>query len=131
MNEIDKITFKSQFPVFLSQLLLCGAMVGVFAIVGRLSKEVLFGAALGAAASLINYAVMIISLLKAEKSETPEKAQLKVRGNYIFRMLGLVVVLVIALKFGPFDPLATLLPLILMRIALFIGGLLIRKGESV
>jgi len=131
MNEIDRVTFKSQFPVFLSQIILCGAMLGVFAIVSRISKEVIFGAALGTAASLVNYAVMIISLLKAEKSETPEKAQLKVRGNYIFRMLGLVVVLVIALKFGPFDPLATLLPLILMRIALFIGGLLIRKGETV
>ncbi len=131
MNEIDKITFKSQFPVFASQLLLCTAMVGVYAVIGRLSKEVLFGAGLGAAASLINYAVMIISLLKAEKSETPEKAQLKVRGNYILRMLVLIAALAVAIKFGPFDPLATLLPLILMRIALFIGGLLIRKGETV
>jgi len=131
MNEIDKITFKSQFPVFLSQLLLCGAMIGVFAIVGRISKEVIFGAALGTAASLVNYAVMIISLLRAEKSDSPEKAQLKVRGNYILRMVVLIVVLAVAIKWGALDPLATLLPLILMRIALFIGGLLIRKGESV
>lgn len=131
MNEIDKITFKSQFPVFLSQLLLCGAMIGVFAIVGRISKEVIFGAALGTAASLVNYAVMIISLLRAEKSDSPEKAQLKVRGNYILRMVVLIAVLAVAIKWGALDPLATLLPLILMRIALFIGGLLIRKGESV
>ncbi len=131
MNEIDKITFKSQFPVFLSQLLLCGAMIGVVAIVGRISKEVIFGAALGTAASLVNYAVMIISLLRAEKSDSPEKAQLKVRGNYILRMVVLIAVLAVAIKWGALDPLATLLPLILMRIALFIGGLLIRKGESV
>jgi len=129
MNEIDKITFRTQFPVFVAQLLLCGGMLGVYAILGRLTQSIVFGAILGAAASLLNYVMMIFSLLRAEKSETPEKAQLKARGNYILRMLVLIVALVVALKFGPFDPLATLLPLILMRIALFIGGLLIRKGE--
>ncbi len=131
MNEIDKITFKSQLPVFVSELALCGAMVGVYALIGKLSQGVLLGAILGGAASVINYAVMIISLLRAEKSETPEKAQLKVRGNYLLRMVVLIAVLAVAIKFGALDPLATLLPLILMRIALFIGGLLIRKGETV
>ena len=131
MNEIDKITFRSQLPVFVSQIVLCVVMVGVYALLGKMSKEVLCGAGLGAAASLLNYIVMILSLLRAEKSETPEKAQLKVRGNYTLRMVALLAVLVLALKFGPFDPLATVLPLILMRIALFIGGLLIRKGDPV
>ena len=115
----------------LMAIVLCAAMVGVYALLGKLSREVLCGAGLGTAVSLLNYIVMMISLLRAEKSETPEKAQLKVRGNYILRMVGLLAVLVIALKFGPFDPLATLLPLILMRIALFIGGLLIRKGDTI
>lgn len=131
MNEVNKITFRAQLPVYLSQLALCAAMVGVYAIIGELSLKVVFGALLGAAASLLNYTVMILSLLRAEKSETPEKGQLSARGNYILRMIVLLVGLVLALKFGPFDPLATLLPLILMRLALFIGGLLIRKGENV
>ena len=131
MNEIDRLTVRAQVPVFISQILLCGAMVGVYAIVGKITQRVIFGAILGAGASLLNYLVMIFSLLRAAKSETPEKAQLKARGNYMLRMLVLIVGLVLALKFGPFDPLATLLPLILMRIALFIGGLMIRKGESV
>lgn len=131
MNEIDHLTVRAQFPVFASQLLLCGAMVGVYAIIDRLAPDVIWGAILGASASLLNYLVMILSLLRAAKSESPEKAQLKARGNYILRMLILTGGLVVALKFGPFDPLATLLPLILMRLALFIGGLMIQKGESV
>lgn len=128
MNETDKITFRTQLPVFLSQILLCAIMVSVYAIIGRLTQAVIFGALLGATVSLLNYTVMILSLLQAEKSDTPEKGQLKARANYILRMVVLIVCLVIALKYGPFDPLATLLPLILMRIALMIGGLLIRKG---
>ena len=131
MTEIDKITFRSQLPVYLAQLALCAVMVGVYAVLGKLSQRVIFGAVLGAATSLLNYSVMIFSLLKAAKSDSPERAQLKVRGNYILRMLLLMVGLVVALKFGPFDPLATLLPLILMRIALFLGGLLIKKGAAV
>ena len=131
MTEIDKITFRSQLPVYLAQLALCVVMVGVYAVLGKLSQRVVFGAVLGAAASLLNYSVMIFSLLKAAKSDSPERAQLKARGNYILRMLLLMVGLVVALKFGPFDPLATLLPLILMRIALFLGGLLIKKGAAV
>ena len=131
MSETNKITFKTQLPVFLSQIFLCAAMVGVYAIVGKFTAAVLNGALLGTAASLLNYIVMIISLLQAEKSESPEKGQLKARGNYILRMVVLLVGLILALKFGPFDPLATLLPLVLMRIALFIGGLLIEKGENV
>ncbi|MBE6927303.1 MAG: hypothetical protein E7467_02235 [Ruminococcaceae bacterium] len=131
MTEIDKITFRSQLPVYLAQLALCAVMVGVYAVLGKLSQRVIFGAVLGAATSLLNYSVMIFSLLKAAKSDSPERAQLKARGNYILRMLLLMVGLVVALKFGPFDPLATLLPLILMRIALFLGGLLIKKGAAV
>ena len=131
MTEIDKITFRSQLPVYLAQLALCVVMVGVYAVLGKLSQRVVFGAVLGAAAYLLNYSVMIFSLLKAAKSDSPERAQLKARGNYILRMLLLMVGLVVALKFGPFDPLATLLPLILMRIALFLGGLLIKKGAAV
>lgn len=131
MTEIDKITFRSHLPVYLAQLALCAVMVGVYAVLGKLSQRVIFGAVLGAATSLLNYSVMIFSLLKAAKSDSPERAQLKARGNYILRMLLLMVGLVVALKFGPFDPLATLLPLILMRIALFLGGLLIKKGAAV
>ena len=128
MNESNKITFRTQLPVFLAQILLCGLMVGVYAIIGYLDKTVVFGALLGLAASALNYAAMIFSLLRAEKSEDPKKGQLKAQGFLVLRMLLLLAVLIVALKFGPFDPLATLLPLVLMRLAIFLGGLVIKRG---
>lgn len=131
MDASGKITLRTQLPVYLSQCVLCAAMVGVYAITGLLTQTVIFSVMLGALASLANYTVMIFSLLRAEKSETPAKGQLKAQGNYIIRMLLLLAVLVVALKFGSFDPLATLLPLILMRLALYIGGLMIKKGDGV
>lgn len=127
MSENHKTTFREQLPVFLVQLALCAAMVGVYALLGRLTTAVVLGALAGAAASLLNYAWMIVSLLRAEQSDSPQKGQLKAQGNYILRMLVLIGALVIAIKYGKLDPIATLLPLILMRGALFIGGLMIKK----
>ncbi len=122
-----KTTARQQLPVFLAQFLLCVAMVLVFAVIGKFSKEVWQGALAGMLVSMLNHLSLILSLLQAEKCETPEKGQLKARGNYILRMLLMVGLLVLALKFLGTDPIATLLPLILMRIALFIGGLMIKK----
>ena len=128
MNESSKVTFRTQLPVFLFQIALCGVMVGIYAIIGYLDNTVLFGALLGLAASTANYGMMIFSLLRAEKSEDPKKGQLKAQGFFVVRMLVLLAILIVALKFGPFNPLATLLPLVFMRIAIFLGGLVIKKG---
>ena len=125
--ENRKITVKEQLPVFLAQLLLCLAMVGVYAALKRLSTAVLAGAAIGTAVSLLNHLALILSLLRASESDSPAKGQLKAQGNMLLRFLIMVGLLVLALKFWKTDPIATLLPLILMRIALFLGGLFIKN----
>ncbi len=124
-------TIREQLPVFLAQVLLCLAMVGVYALLGRLNRAVILGAAVGTVVSLLNHLALILSLLGAENSESAQKGQLKAQGNFLLRMLLMIAALVLALKLGRTDPIATLLPLILMRIALFLGGLMInRKGAK-
>ena len=124
-------TIREQLPVFLAQGLLCLAMVGVYALLGRLNRAVILGAAVGTVVSLLNHLALILSLLGAESSESAQKGQLKAQGNFLLRMLLMIAALVLALKLGKTDPIATLLPLILMRIALFLGGLMInRKGAK-
>lgn len=121
-----KTTFRSVLPIVLTELVLSAAMLGVYALLGRWSTRVLLGALLGAGAALLNFIVMTLLLLKAERAESPQKGQLYVRGTYSLRMVVLLVILILALKSGYFDPLATVLPLCLMRLALFAGG---RKTE--
>ena len=116
-------------PLFLIAVALSALMVGVFVLIGRYDRAVLFGA-LGTAASTINFIAMTISLLHAEKAESPAKAVLKVRGIFILRMAVLVVVLVIALKTKLFNPFATLLPLCFFRIAMFINELFFQKSKK-
>ena len=130
MPENSNAALKEQIPFYLAELALTAAMLGVYAILGKLTTAVLWGAAIGAGVCILNHVTMVFSVLKAIESDSPQKGQLKMQGNYILRMLVLIAVFVLALKFLKTDPIATVLPLVLMRIALFIGGLIMKKGDS-
>lgn len=130
MKKKHKAIFRAQLPVFLCQVILCAAMLLVFFLIGRMNAAVVLGALAGAAISLLNYTAMIFSLLKAEQCDSPQRGQLKAQGNYILRMILMVAALLLAVKLGKTDPIATLLPIVLMRIALFIGGFIIKKDRK-
>ena len=125
--EKRNVAIREQLPVFLTQIVLCAAMVGVYAFLHRLNQAVLIGAAIGTGVSLLNHLGLILALLKAEETDTVQRGQLKAQGSMMLRFLLMIGVLVLALKFLETDPLATLIPLILMRIALFIGGNMIKN----
>ncbi len=134
MTEPNKTaqTFRDVFPVMLGELLLTGAMLAVYALIGRFSLKVLWSAALGAGAVLLNFTVMILALLQAEKRGSPEKGQLYVRATYALRLLLLAAVLILALRSKVFDPLATALPLCFQPIAVWLFELFrkMKKGEN-
>lgn len=134
MTEPNKTaqTFRDVFPVMLGELLLTGIMLTVYALIGRFSLKVLWSAALGAGAVLLNFTVMILALLQAEKRGSPEKGQLYVRATYALRLLLLAAVLILAMKSKVFDPLATALPLCFQPIAVWLFELFrkTKKGEN-
>ena len=119
------------WPIFPAEILLSGVMLGVYAVIGRWSMKILWSAALGTGLVLLNFAVMIFSLILAERTSSPARGQLAARGNFVLRMIVLIVVLVLALKSGNFDPLATLLPLCFMRLALMASELVRKKKKGV
>lgn len=134
MTEPNKTaqTFRDVFPVMLGELLLTGVMLAVYALIGRFSLKVLWSAALGAGAVLLNFTVMILALLQAEKRGSPEKGQLYVRATYALRLVLLAAVLILALRSKVFDPLATALPLCFQPIAVWLFELFrkMKKGEN-
>ena len=92
-------TFRDILPVMLGELVLTGIMLGVYALLGKFSGRVLWGALIGAGAVLLNFTVMIFALLRAEKRGDAAKGQLYVRATYVLRMLVLAAVLIVALMF--------------------------------
>lgn len=121
---------REQIPVLLTELAAGVLMLAVYALLRRLTPAVCLGAALGTAAALLNYGTMILGLLRAERAESPEKGQLMVRGLFLLRTLVLLLALIAALKSGWFDPIATLLPLVWMRIAIFAAELLLKRKKK-
>lgn len=117
-------------PVFVTEVVLSGLMLAVYAASGRWSTAVLLGALLGTAAELVNFTAMTFSLLRAEQAETPQKGQLAAKGNYLLRTFTLLAVLVAALASDIFDPIATLLPLCFMRLALFAANFKKKKKKE-
>ena len=85
-------------PTLAAEIVLSGIMLGCYALFAALRQDILLGAALGTAAALVNFAAMILGLLRASKKENPLSAQLTSRVLFVVRMVVLVVVLVIALK---------------------------------
>ena len=120
---------RSMLPILLLAVAMTGIMLGVYALLGKLTGKVLLGAALGTAAALVNFTVMTLSVVRAESAESPERGALQVRLNYIIRMIVLAAVLIVALKTKIFEPVATVLPLCFIRIAIFISELF-RKKEA-
>lgn len=128
---VTRLTFRSVVPVALTQLLFSCLTVGVYALLQRLDRGVWMGIALGTAAAVLNFVVMVLMLLKAERSESPQKGQLYVRGTYTLRMVALLVILVLALRSGVFDPLATVIPLLTMQISFYISQIIFKKKKEV
>lgn len=120
-------TLRELLPIFLAEIVLTGVMLGVYALLRHCTQPVLLGAALGAGVSLLNFLFLIIGVLRASKKENQTAAQLKARVFYILRTVAVLIALVIALKSARFDPVATLLPLCFMRIALFAAELMRKK----
>lgn len=130
-TDTAKDTFRRLWPVFAAEVVLTGLMLGVYALTGHFSAKALWGALLGAGLSMANFCAMALSLLRGEhKGENPEKTRLIARGGTLLRMLVLFGLLFCALKFWALDPLATLLPLILMRISLFAAAFGGEKKEA-
>lgn len=122
-------TLRELLPTFLAEIVLTGVMLGIYALCGSCKKPILLGAALGGGVSLLNFFFLIVGVLRAARNENPLAAQLTARVFYVLRTVAVLIALVIALKSARFDPVATLLPLCFMRIALFAAGLM-RKKKS-
>lgn len=132
MNEKQQV-YREILWLSLGELVAAGVMVGVFALLGKFSGKVLFGALLGAAVSCLNYLLMAVFVnLAADKAEQGNVAggrglmTLSMFLRYAL-MLGTLALGVLVLKL---HPLATTLPLIFAHLLLLLGEAFRKAGEK-
>lgn len=92
-----------------------GLMYGVYALISMFSLKVLLGGLLGYILSVGNFFFMAISLMNlADQGENP-RGGLKMQGGFLFRMLIMGGLIVLGVKLGYCDAIASVIPVLLVR----------------
>ena len=131
MDESRKIVIRETALIAVGELLCCGIMVGVFALLGAFSWQVLWGAVVGFVLTVANFFVMAVgTALAADKAENQNVTAGKniIRGSMALRYIVLFVILIAFAKSGICNVLAMVLPLAFVRPVLMMGEFFRKKG---
>ena len=114
-------------------VLLCSAiMVGVFAILGHFSVNVLISALAGSVIIILNYFFLAVTVsLAADKAQAgkPEDAKKMLRLSPMVRLVVMATALFIGIKAGG-NVIALVLPLVFLRPVLMLGEFFRKKGDT-
>lgn len=128
-----KLVFRQTAVIALGQAIGLAAMFGVYALLGRFDRPVLFGGLIGGAAAVCNFFFMAVcASLAADRAEAQNvkggKALLQV--SFLVRYAVLFLVLFACAKSGLFDLLALVLPLVFVRPTLTVAEFFRKKGDA-
>lgn len=124
----DKTVLKETGILLAGTLILCGVMVGIFAIFRKLNYTVVTGALLGGLASVGNFFLMGLTIQKAVGKD-PDNAKKKIQLSYTLRMFALVVVLGIGVYRPEFHWLAVILSALFPRVTILFRSFFLKKQE--
>lgn len=102
--------------VSVGTVVLCGIMLGVFALSGRFSLAVLWGGLIGGTFAALNFFVLAFSLQKAVDSPSRGKGIAAV--SYSFRTLLLMVASVLVIVFLKVNAIALVIPYVFPRLVI-------------
>jgi hypothetical protein len=132
MMNSRKFILRKTAVVALGQLICIGAMVGVFALLGKLDRSVWLGGIVGGLVSLGNFFFMAVCVdLASDRAQAGnvKGGQALIRFSYFGRLALMVLVLFAFVKSGLCNVLSTVLPLVFTRPILTLSEFF-RKGEG-
>lgn len=119
--------------LLLGELLCSGVIVGIYALLGLLQSNVIWGVAAGSVLSAANFFMLGVSAdaaaSKAQEQDVKGGKSL-MRMSYQMRLIVLFVILFALAKGGVCNPLAMVLPLLLFRPILMVIEFLRKPGEK-
>lgn len=127
-----KIVFRETGIVALGMVACIGIMVGIYALLGYYSTQVLLGAVVGGAVSLANFFFMaVFASLAADKAQDQDVkgGQALMKGSYLVRIILVFVILFACIKSGLCSLLPTVLPLVFVRPILTVAEFFRKSGE--
>lgn len=112
-------------------------MLAVFLALGRLNASVLLGGLYGSAIAVVNFLLLGITVqntvtgIQSEDTIQQNRAKSKMQTSYTLRMLGMVALAIVGIRFFGFHSLAVILPLVFPRVVIPLINLLDkRRGRN-
>ena len=132
--DVRKVVLRQTGIVALGEAIGVAAMVGVFALLGKLDGSVLLGGIVGGLVAVANFLAMAIGVnIAADKAEKQDVkgGQATIKSSYALRLLGMAVILFAFARSGICNVIALVVPLIFVRLTLTVWEFFRRKpGES-
>lgn len=117
----------------IGEFLCAGSTVGVFALLGHYSTAVLLGAVIGAILAVGNFFLMAVAAEAASDkamNEDVKGGKAIIKSSQRLRLIGLFALLFLFVKTGLCNPLAIVIPLVLVRPVLMIVEFFRKAGEE-
>ena len=131
--ESRKYVIKETLRVALGVAVCVAAMIGVFALLGQFSREVVLGGIVGGLVAVGNFFFMAVGVtLAADKAEDQDVrgGKAMVSSSYTIRLIVMAVVLFAATKSGYCNVFALVIPLLFVRPVLTIGEFFRKSGDK-
>ena len=95
-------------------------MLAVYAVLGKFTVGVLLGGLLGSAYAIFNFFMLGITLQKAASMTDQQMAHMKVRSSYSTRMIGMLILAVVAFALPFVEGIPCLIALLFPRATIFV-----------
>ena len=95
-------------------------MLAVYAVLGKFTVGVLLGGLLGSAYAIFNFFMLGMTLQKAASMTDQQMAHMKVRSSYSTRMVGMLVLAVLAFALPFVEGIPCLIALLFPRATIFV-----------
>lgn len=116
--------------VALGEALGVAAMIGIFALLGKMNMSVLWGGLVGGLVAIGNFFVMAMGVYIAAdkaKNQDVKGGQAAIKGSYTLRLIVMAVVLIAFAKSGICNVIALVIPLVFVRFTLTLWEFFRRK----
>ncbi len=129
-----KFIYRETGMLLLGQILCCGAMNGIFFLLGHWDWTVLWGSIVGGLVSIANFFVLaIVASLAADKAQAQDVrgGQALIKASYMGRLIVMAIILFAFAKSGLCNVFALVLPLVFNNPILTIGEFFRKKGDKI
>ena len=101
-------------------LIMLVVMLAVYAVLGKFTVGVLLGGLLGSAYAIFNFFLLGMTLQKAASMTDQQMAHMKVRSSYSTRMIGMLILAVVAFALPFVEGIPCLIALLFPRATIFV-----------